>query len=458
MIQLRPYQETAIDNVRSAFRRNVRSALLVAPTGSGKTVMFSHLSGLVAARDKRITIVAHREELLDQISKTLTDFDVKHSYIAANRPYDSVFPVQVASVQTLARRLDRYPAPDLLVIDEAHHAVSATQWGRIVREYSKAYILGVTATPCRLSGEGLGDLFHEMILGPTVQELIALGSLCDYRPFVPSTFADDGMHSRGGDYVREEAAAKMDKPTVTGDAVKHYRRLSHQKPAVAFCVRVDHAEHVARQFKEAGYSAASVDGGMDKDERRRIIMDFSSGHINVLTSCDLISEGFDVPGIETAILLRPTQSLGLYLQQVGRALRPARGKEYATILDHCGNIARHGLPDDDREWTLESVKRTKVKTDNESSVKVCKNCFAAMRSTQMKCRVCGIEVIGKPREVVHQEGELIELDKERARKELRKQQGAAKTIDELVEYGKARGYKNPYGWAKHVLNARSSRK
>ena len=458
MIQLRPYQQTAIDNVRSAFRRNVRSALLVAPTGSGKTVMFSHMAGIVAQRDKRITIVAHREELLDQISRTLSDFDVKHSFIAASRPHDHRYPVQVASVQTLARRLDRYPAPDLLIIDEAHHMVSSTTWGRVATYYSGSYILGVTATPCRLSGEGLGDMFKEMILGPTVQELIALGALCDYRPFVPSTFTDEGMHTRGGDFVREESAAKMDKPTVTGDAVKHYRRLSHLQPAVAFCVRVDHAEHVARQFKEAGYSSASIDGGMDKDLRRKIIRDFSNGHINVLTSCDLISEGFDVPGIETAILLRPTQSLGLYLQQVGRALRPSRGKEYATILDHCGNIARHGLPDDDREWTLDSVKRTKAKTENALSVKVCKNCFAAMRSTQMSCKVCGVEVIGKPREVVQQEGELVELDKERARKELRKQQGAAKTMEELVEYGKSRGYKNPYGWASHVIKARGARK
>lgn len=464
MITLRPYQETAIASVRDAFRRSVKRALLVMPTGSGKTVCFSYLASVVAAKGKRITIVAHREELLDQISRTLSDFGVGHSYIAANRPCDPRHPVQVASVQTLVRRLDRHTAPDLLVVDEAHHAVATTTWGRVVTAYKDSHVLGVTATPWRLSGEGLGDLFQEMVLGPSVHELIELGALCNYRAFLTSQIDTSGMRSRGGDWVRDEAAAKMDKPTITGNAVEHYRKLSHQKPAVAFCVRVDHAEHVAEQFRGGGYSSVSIDGGMEKEERRRIIRDFAAGQINVLTSCDLISEGFDVPGIETAILLRPTQSLSLYLQQVGRALRPSPGKEYATILDHCANIADrhgnivHGFPDDDREWTLESVKRSKKpKSEDTMNVKVCKHCFAAIRSVQMKCPQCGNAVAIKERKIAHQDGELVEVDKEALRREAKKQQGQAKSFDELVALGTERGYKNPYGWARHVLSARGVR-
>lgn len=455
MITLRPYQETAIASVRDAFRRNVKRALLVMPTGSGKTVCFSYLASVVAAKGKRITIVAHREELLDQISRTLSDFGVGHSYIAANRPCDPGHPVQVASVQTLVRRLDKHQAPDLLVVDEAHHCVATTSWGRVVTAYKDSHVLGVTATPWRLSGEGLGDLFQEMVLGPSVHELIELGALCNYRAFIPSQFDASDMHVRGGDFVREEAAAKMDKPTITGNAVEHYRKLSHQKPAVAFCVRVDHAEHVAEQFRNDGYVSVSIDGGMEKEDRRRIIRDFTAGQINVLTSCDLISEGFDVPGIETAILLRPTQSLSLYLQQVGRAMRPAPGKEYATILDHCGNLMQHGMPDDDREWSLDSVKRfKKPKSEDAMNVKVCKHCFAAIRSVQMKCPQCGNAVAIKERKITEQEGELVEVDKLALRREAKKQQGQAKSFDELVALGTERGYKNPHGWARHILQAR----
>lgn len=460
MITLRPYQETAIASVRDAFRRNVKRALLVMPTGSGKTICFSYLASVVAAKGKRITIVAHREELLDQISRTLSDFGVGHSYIAANRPCDPRHPVQVASVQTLVRRLDRYPEPDLLIPDEAHHAVATTSHGRVIAAYSNSYVLGVTATPWRLSGEGLGDSFQEMILGPTPRELIDLGALCNYRAFIPSQLDTSGMHVRGGDFVREEAAAKMDKPTITGNAVEHYRKLSHQKPAVAFCVRVDHAEHVAEQFRNDGYSAVSIDGSMrksDPSKLKAIIRDFErrDGSVHVLVSCDLVSEGFDVPGIETAILLRPTQSLSLYLQQVGRAFRPSPGKEYATILDHCGNLMQHGLPDDDREWTLDSVKRSKKpKSEDAMNVKVCKFCFAAIRSVQVKCPQCGNVVAIKERKIAHQDGELVEVDKEALRREAKKQQGQAKSFDELVALGTERGYKNPYGWARHILSAR----
>ena len=356
-IVLRPYQSDWIGGLRGAFRAGHHSPLGVLSTGGGKTVCFSYLTSRLTQNRQRVVILAHREELLDQISRTLTAFDVRHGVIGAGSLYDRRLTAHVASVFTLARRLDRVAVPDYVICDEAHHATGASTWGKVIAYWRdrnpRLRVIGVTATPERLSGEGLGETFDTMVLGPTTRELIDLGALADYKLFAPRQAVDlSGVHMRGGDYAKGELAAAMDKPAIVGSAVGEYRAKMDGLPAVAFCVSVEHAEHVAEQFRSNGYRAVSIDGKMDRVRRREIVRDFGRGAINVLASCDLISEGFDVPGIVGAILLRPTWSLALYLQQVGRALRTAPGKDRAIILDHVGNHLRHGLPDDPRDWSL----------------------------------------------------------------------------------------------------------
>jgi superfamily II DNA or RNA helicase len=298
--------------------------------------------------------------LVDQTCRTLRDFGVDHGVIAAGRTPDRSLAVQVASVQTYVRRLDSFK-PALIIADEAHHA-TAGSWRKVISHHSQARVLGVTATPQRLDGRGLKDVFDDLIRGPEVADLIDGGHLAPPVYFAPPIVADlSHISIRGGDFAQEELAAEMDKPMITGDAVEHYSRICPGAPAVAFCCSVRHAQHVADQFNAAGRKAATIDGTMDREARREVVRALGDGRLDVLTSCEIINEGFDLPLVAAAILLRPTKSLGLHLQQIGRVLRPAPGKTRAIILDHVGNLSRHGFAEDVRDWTLEGRKKKKRK-------------------------------------------------------------------------------------------------
>ncbi|KAA6184104.1 DEAD/DEAH box helicase [Thiohalocapsa marina] len=360
-IILRDYQAGMLHEVRRAYAKGHRAPLLVAPTGSGKTITFCFIAANASAKGNRTLILVHRRELLSQTSATLDAFGVPHGRIAAGEPETDAL-VQVASVQTLVRRLERMSwAPDLIVVDEAHHAVSTTGHGRVLAAFPSARVLGVTATPQRLDGRGLGvnagGFFDAMILGPSVAELIELCYLSRPTTFAPRIALDlSGIRTVGGDYAK---------------------------------VSVAHAEHVAETFRRAGYQAASIDGTLDPESRAARIADLGAGKLNVLTSCEIISEGTDIPIVGAAILLRPTQSLALYLQQGGRALRPFPGKERTIILDHVGNSARHGLLETPRDWALDAPKRTR-QTEGEPAapVRQCDQC-GAVHSPAPECPECG---------------------------------------------------------------------
>ncbi len=346
MITLRPYQARDVELIRQGFRRGVRRILYVLPTGGGKTICFSEIAMKGLAKGSRIMILVHRRELLMQASQKLRDFGVPHGLIAPGFQALPSFPIQVASVQSLARRMPAYPSPDLIIIDECHHLSAGSSWGKVVDSYPNASLLGVTATPLRLDGKGLGAYFDEMILGPDLAELTRSKYLTPAKYFAPTKVkALDSVSIQRGDYAQAELEAVMNRPSITGDAIAHYRRLAAGLPALAFCTSVKHARDVAREFREAGYRAESVDGEMREKERSSRIDALGKGSLDVLTNCALITEGTDVPGVAAGIILRPTASLGLHLQILGRMLRLAPGKDQAVILDHAGNCLRHGLAD-----------------------------------------------------------------------------------------------------------------
>lgn len=456
MLTLRPYQAAMMNAAMGKILAG-ESTLLCAPTGSGKTVCFAHIAQRMSQAGGRVFILAHRAELIEQISRTLTELEVEHGCIAPEYPNHRNRKVQIASVFTLARRLADYAPPDLLIIDEAHHAIPRTTWGRTLQAYPKSARLGVTATPERLSGEGLADTFDTLLLGPSVRDLIDHGHLSPYRLYAPPVTYTDGVHRRMGDYDKKELSQAADKPTITGDAVNHYKNLAHGRRAIAFCVSIIHAKHVCEQFRANGYSSESIDGSMERWKRHELVRKFKSGYIQVLTSCDLISEGFDLPAIEVAILLRPTQSLALHLQQVGRALRPYQGKDHAIILDHAGNSHRHGLPDDERAWSLDG-KETRQAHESQPaiSVRTCGQCFAAVRSPLPTCQYCGYIFPLKPRVVEEVEGTLEEIDPLVASRLKRQEVGRAQDLDALLAIAKQRGYKPQ--WAYFVHKARQAKK
>lgn len=451
---LRPYQSAILDAARAHLRQGVRRMLLVAPTGAGKTVLVATMIGNASRKGKRCFFNVHRQELLDQSSDTFRAVGIPHSFIAANAMHDPRVPVQLCSVQTLARRIDRVRKPDLIVWDEAHH-VAAKSWAAVAAAYPDAIHVGLTATPQRLDGAGLAEHFDALVLGPTTADLIADGFLAPYRYFEPSTIDTSGLHQRGGDFVTAEAEALVDRPTITGSAIAEYRRHCDGQQGVAFCVSIRHSQHVAAEFNAAGVAAAHIDGTMDRNDRRARIDDFRAGRVRVLCNVDLISEGFDLPAMAAAILLRPTQSLSLHLQQVGRALRP--GKPFAFVLDHVGNRLRHGLPDDDREWSLEG-RRKRAGAPQAFPVRQCPACFASLRGGATGCP-CGHVFEAQPREVEQVAGELAEVDTATVRKRpvYDDARRSARTLEDLIAHGRAKGMNNPEGWARHVMQARESK-
>jgi superfamily II DNA or RNA helicase len=468
---LRPYQIKIEADIRAAFRSGHRSPLLVAPTGSGKTLTFSSIAEQAGKRGKRILILAHRRELIAQDSEKLMSFGVDHGIIAPGHcmTHDHV---QIASVQTLIRRIDRIKTPDLIIVDECHHSPSAT-FKKILTAFPDALKLGVTATPVRLDGKGLGDFYDTLVYGPSVRELQDQGFLSRTRVYSPPIGINlDGMHRKFGDYIESEMEDEIDRPQVIGNAVEHYLKICPGIPAIAFCPSIKMAENVATEFRNAGIHAESIDGTLDDRTRKYRIEALGVGRIQVLTSCEIISEGVDIPVVGAAILLRPTMSFGLHRQQIGRAMRPYPGKTACIILDHVGNVGslidgvfkpKHGFPEDDVEWSLEGIKKKNKENEGES-YRQCESCYFCYPAYLKQCPQCGAvpEKGRQERSLEFMEGELQAITPEMLRVEYLKKEEAkrnaknliknARTLKELQTLSAILGYKPQ--WAYYVFKSR----
>jgi superfamily II DNA or RNA helicase len=482
MIQLRPYQQTAVDEIRKKFTAGHKSVLFVLPTGGGKTFTFSYIAHHAATKGNRVLIMAHRQELVMQASLSLAMIGVKHNVVASTNVLASIKVQQVrefgkcfvdyasnvwiGSVQTIVRRLHKIPSFSLVIPDEAHHA-TAGQWKEILNYWPRARVLGVTATPIRGDGKGLGSkfggIFDTMVLGPSVQELIKLGNLVPPRIIAPEEKLDlTGVRrTAGGDYNQKQLAEILykERPSIFGNAVAHYRKWADGKKCIVFCASVAAAQAQAEAFNAAGYRFRSLDGTMEDADRRLVVAQLRDGNLDGITSCDIVSEGFDLPALEVAILQRPTQSLGLYLQQVGRVLRPSLGKTHGLIIDQVGNTIEHLPPHWPREWSLEGVVQKKgASAVPLVRVKVCPDCFSVHKPMPV-CPVCGREYKAQVRDIDQKDGALIELTQaheDALRKAKRMEQGASETLDDLLKLEKARGYKP--GWARAIWIARSKKK
>lgn len=458
-LHLRPYQSLAVGQIHDALMRS-RSAVYVLPTGGGKTVIFAEISRLCHEARTESVILVHRDTLLKQASDKLDDIGVLHSIIAPGKT-DFGDTVKIASVQTLVRRLERHKFK-LYIIDEGHHAVAGS-YKKIIDADPKASVLLVTATPMRMDGRGLGEVAQEMVLGPDIRELMDDAYLTEATCYGATTTVNIAMaRVTGGDYNAKDIQDIMDKKEITGDAVEHYRKLCPGAAAIAFCATIQHAQDVAAEFRSAGYKFESIDGRMPASAIRSRLAALKDKSLQGITSCDLISEGFDAPGVIAGILLRQTKSLAVHMQQVGRLLRPnyapgmpldtrerrlaaiaASDKPKAILLDHAGNSFRHGLPDERREWTLASRKVG----DSGPSLKTCPACYGYSRAWEKSCRNCGHVYVVVEREGGRGpgdrvEGELTVIDSEllrkfRGRKDM--------TYAELLEVARLKGYWP--GWA-----------
>lgn len=432
---LRPFQSDIRANVYAAWQAGARDVLAVAPTGSGKTVLFSDI---IASNPGASVAIAHRQELVTQISMALARNGVRHRIIGpgavsrtctslhmAELKHNYIDPknrVAVAGVDTLIRM-----EPDawmqtvsLTVLDEAHHCLRKNKWGSAMLMFPNARGLGVTATPVRTDGQGLGrhadGLMDTMIVGPNMRDLIRDGYLTEYRIFAPPSDLDltDVPLSASGDFSPPKLATAVHKSHIVGDVVQHYLRISPNKLGITFAVDVAAAGEIAAAFRKAGVTSEVVSAKTPDAVRASVLRRFRKREILQLVNVDLFGEGFDLPAIEVVSMARPTQSYGLFAQQFGRALRPMEGKTHAIIIDHVGNVHRHGLPDAPRVWTLDRREgRGKSNVGSIIPTRTCPRCTAAYERVFPMCPYCGYapEPMGRssPAEV---DGDLHELTAE----------------------------------------------
>lgn len=456
MSGLRPRQAKAVDDIVAAYKAGYKAPILVMPTGGGKTFTAAVIIRRAIAKGRRVWFLAHLKEILDATAGKLRDERIQHGFITAGRLSDRRQQVQIVSVQTAVRRLDRLEKPDLIIIDEAHLAVAATYQDIIKWAGPECWRLLLTATPVRLDGRGMGEVADFIVHTCTTGELIDEGLLAPIKYYAPSGPDLSGVASLGGDFNQGQLAAAMDKPRITGSAVSHYAKLARNRPAVAFCVSVEHAQHVAGEFVAAGFRAVAISGDSDPVVRDSALSDLQNGRLDVVCNCQLWVAGVDAPAVSCIIQLAPTMSLVKYLQSIGRGLRTHPGKPDCIILDHAGNSERHGSPLAEREWSLDAKAKKKGAKKSEVPVKTCPACFATVASAATHC-ACGHAFAPEARVIEQVEGELVAVDLQAARIEARREQGRAQTEDDLVAVGRARGMKRPELWARHVIRARAAK-
>ena len=407
-MKLREYQLDAVEKLREKIRSGARSLVLVSPTGSGKTVIASHIIDNASTRGVPVLFLAHRKELIDQASGKLTAFEVPHGVIMAGYPSDTTAPVQVASVQTAIRR--KMPAHfRLIIVDEAHHA-AAESYRKIIDLYPDAIVIGLTATPFRADGRGLGNTFTDWVRVASVSELIDWGFLVPAKYWAPSSVDLQGVKRSKGDFDEAELADRVNKPRLIGNIVEHYAKITPWQRAICFAVNCDHSRAIVDAFKASGIPAAHLDAETPRGERENILADLALGNIHVVSNCGILSEGYDNPAVSVCIQARPTMSLSLHLQQIGRVLRPHPDKQFAVVIDHAGNTLRHGMATEDHAVDLgKGVGQKKDPQEKIPTLRTCSRCFAILPSSATECPACGAQLGQAPKPVKVAAGSLREL-------------------------------------------------
>lgn len=359
MIKLRPYQIQGIRDIFDAWNpatKDLMNVLFQMPTGTGKTTVFSEIVRRARLKNKTILIVVHRKELVEQIVDRLSNFEIEAGIISGQFKPDTEKEVQVATIQSLSNR--QYPAADIIIIDECHHAKAAT-YKKLWEIYPKARFLGVTATPIRMSGEGFSDLFDILANCGKLSEFVAQGYLVKVRHLVGMTPNLSSIRVKMNDYAQDELGELMQDTELMADLVESYHKKAEGKKTIVFAVNIEHSRQIVQRYRMEGIPADHIDANTPKKEREEILQRFRDGQIKVLSNVDIVSEGFDVPDCEVVQLARPTKSLPLYLQQVGRCMRPSPGKTEGIVLDNAGLWLEHGFCQQDRLWTLKGKKKRK---------------------------------------------------------------------------------------------------
>jgi len=428
-MKLRPYQEEILNKVRQSYKE-YKKPCIVSPCGSGKSILIAEIVKGATHKKNRVLFLVHRQELFDQIEETLRWWGADMDY------------VKLGMVQTIVRRLTATQTPAIIITDENHHAPAAS-YRKIYDHFPDAMLIGFTATPCRLNGGGLGDVNDKLIIGPTVKELILWGNLAPYKYYAPETVDTSKLHIRAGEFKAEEVEELFQSKYIWGDVIKHYRKLSDGLQAICYCSSIKQSKEMTEAFQDEGINARHIDGDTPTEERKEVIQKFRDGTVTILCNVDLIGEGFDVPDCNTVILLRPTKSLGLFIQQSMRCMRFKPGK-LAIIIDHVGNVGRHGLPDQERVWTLEFEKGSN-KPKEIAPVKQCPQCYMTVYSNITECPECGYVFRKEAEEKKLIDSDLVEVKEGGFVVDTRTLE-ECKSIGDLYSYAKSHGYKPGYAY------------
>ncbi len=426
MIELWPEQADTIEEVRQAIRNGHRRILIVAPTGSGKTVIGAAIIHSAEEKAKQSIFLAHRRELIFQTADKLNKFGVLHGVIMAGEQGDGWRGVQVASIDTLRARymnpkrkhLLPLPTVDIVMVDEAHRS-NAPTYTKLLDHYAErgTISIGLTATPIRGDGKGLARHYDCMVLAPSMEEMIDNGRLVPPRYFAPTIPDLTGVRMRMNDYVEGDLEKIFDTRKAVGDIVTNWLRIAPERKTIVFTSGVGSSIHTAEQFTAAGIRAAHIDGKTPLSERSETIAALERGDIQVISNCMVFTEGFDCPSLDCCILARPTKNLGLYLQMGGRVLRTFPGKEDAIIIDHSGNLYEHGYLEDDHGWQLTEGEAC---TDNDKRQEefdkkepiTCVECGCVYEG-QLPCPACGHIPQRKGKYIDSRHADLIEIRREK---------------------------------------------
>lgn len=445
-IVLRDYQNDLYSRACKALSEGKNRVLITAPCGAGKSYLFLKMCESAIDSNKKVLILVHRKELAEQHKELL----MEHNLFTNN--------VRIALFFSEINRLGQYDTPDLIICDESHWIPKTL---RKVLDYYNCWVIGLTATPCRLSGASMGDVYEILITGISVKELIANKCLAPYEYYSVPVADTTNLPIQHGEYVMANAEQLLMKTAIYGDVIKSYQKFANNARTIIYATSIKHSKSIVKAFCDAGYKAAHIDGSMAKAERQQIMDDFRSGKITIISNVMLIVEGISIPDCECCILLRPTVSTTVYIQSAMRCMRYKEGKT-AKIIDCVMNYTKMGFPDDDREWSLEKKisRKNEFNDDGTLSIRQCENCFRCFK-TSNKCPWCGYEYQVKGRELKQLRDvelkriEAIEKEEqEKQRKAARREQGNAQSYEELVALAKKRGYKNPAGWAYFIMKGR----
>lgn len=471
MHQPRHYQTKLINDARELIRelrpkiqgRKPRIVLRSA-CGSGKTFMASLMAKSAIEKGGSAAFLCHRSFLLDQTSQTFNAAGIGHSFLAAGKWLNRFDNCHIGMIGSMKSRQGKIKPPSICFIDEASHCVAKT-WRQVIEAWPETTFILLTATPSfRTDGKGLEELADGIVHGPSEADLIKEGALSDYVWYAPSKPDLSGVHTRMGDYVNAEVEAEMSKAVIVGNIVQSYKKYADGTRAIYFAPSIKLSKQYAQAFCDAGIPAVHIDADSSDWERKSAAIKMADGEIKVITNMGIATMGYDLAAqagrdvtIETVGLCRPTKSFPLLVQM---AMRAMRAKPYkGIILDHAGSLDEHGwLPDDDVEWTLAGATRRGEVT----RTKDCQNCGSKVRFADIVCKNCG-HTVEKPErseaserpDIEHVDGDLIAVDREARRIELRKEQGKCRTLDELIAFGRRQNYKYPEQWAAKIITARA---